>query len=124
MRKPLVVSAKVLGGVTAAVALFVIAVMATVLMLGLRDVYADETVIEKRVQENRTTVEVVPAPKARVIEEHTVEAVQAPAVIEKRTTVEAVPPPAVVEKRTTVETVPAPAVIEKRTIEKRVEEDD
>ncbi len=131
MRRALGVSAKVIGGMTMAIALFVIGVAATVLMLGLHDVYAgdtivehhstykeertvdsaprlaDETVIEKRVEEKHTTVETVPAPKAQVIEE--------------RTKVETVPAPAVVEKRTTVETVPG-AVIEKRTIEQRVEE--
>lgn len=64
---------------------------------------ADDTIIEKRVEESHSYKVEQPAP---------------PAVIERRTTVEAVPaPPAVIEKRTTVETVPAAPVIERRTTE-------
>ena len=76
---------------------------ALVAAVGLPPAHADETVIEKRVEESHSYKVEQPAP---------------PAVIEQRTTVEAVPAaPAVVEKRTTVETVPAAPVIEKRTTE-------
>jgi hypothetical protein len=78
-------------------------------------VRAEETIIEKRVEESHSyNVEPAPAPPAVVERRTTVEAV--PPVVTERTTVERVPP-AVIEKRTTVETVPAAPVIERRTTE-------
>jgi hypothetical protein len=108
MRNIIRTSTKVLLTVTAAAALFVAGVGAFVLAIGLSEAYADEMVIEKRVEE-------------RVVE-------PAPAVIEKKVVEEkveaVVPPPVVTKERTTVvEKVPPPAVIEKR-VEEHVIEDD
>jgi len=93
--------------------LFAVGVAACVLMLGIHDVYADDTVVEHH--EAYKSERVVESDDDAVIEKRT-------KIEEKRTTVEAVPAPKVVERRTTVEAVPAPAVIEKRTVE-TVEED-
>src|SRR3954454_9786360 len=128
MRRILGLTAKTIAGVSVAVALFVFGVMASVVMLGWHDAHAEDTVIEHHsyteqrvtqpapriamdddddaIIEKRTRVEEkrveVPAPRAHVVEEHTVETVPAaPAIVEKRTTVrEVAPPAAVIEKRT------------------------
>ena len=111
MRRILGISARVLGGLTLAFALFALGAAGSILMLGISDVYADDTVVEHHESyKSERVVESAPA----VIEKRT-------KVEEKRTTVEAVPAPKVVERRT-VEVVPAPAVIEKRTVE-TVEDD-
>lgn len=78
-------------------------------------VRADETIIEKRVEESHSYKVEPAAPPAVVERRTTVEA--APPVATEHTTIERVIPPAVVEKRTTVETVPAAPVVERRTTE-------
>ena len=89
---------------------------AFVLTVSAPGVRAEETIIEKRVEESHS-YKVEPAPPAMIERRTTVEAVPAaPPIVTERTTIERVPP-AVVEKRTTVETVPAAPVIERRTTE-------
>jgi hypothetical protein len=92
---------------------------AFVFALALPAARADETVIEKRVEESHSYKVEQPAPPAVVERRTTVEAVPAAPgeVVTEHKTVERVPPPAVVEKHTTVETVPAAPVIERRTTE-------
>ena len=138
MRRILGITAKTIGGVTIAFALFAVGVLATVLMLGIRDVYADDTRIEERSYKmEQRTIDTAPRvamddddddtviEKRTHVEERRVVPAPAPQVIEERTRVETVPAAPVVQERTTIkQVVPPPAVIEKRTERVEVEEDD
>ncbi len=135
MRGAVGISAKVIGGLTVAIALFAIGILASFVVLGLRDVYAGDTVVEHHstyTEEHRVEGGAAGAlddadvieKRTKTEERHVVETVPAVKehVVEQRTRVESVPAPAIVERRTTVETVPAPAVVEKRTVETHTED--